>query len=297
MDEILQKLLESELLSESTRTELSEQWQASVESFKQSVREEVQTEVRAELAESWVSEREQLVQKLDGFLSEALSTELTELKSDVERFRDHEAAQAGKIVEMRKTMAEQVAGEMDSLVDKLDEFLEKRLAAEFKELREDIEVARQNDFGRKIFEAFQTTFNTGFVDEASVQAKLNITESKLAAANKKLKAIESEKSEIVRESKMNQVLSPLSGAAREQMQIILKSVPTEKLEESYKHFISRVLRESADKPAAKPLVEGAPAAKPATVVKTGDRVDESQSQKPAAKSDDIQRMRQLAGLI
>jgi hypothetical protein len=203
MNEILEQLFESEFLNDETKAEVKQKFTEAVAAY----REEVAAEVRAELAESWVSERDQLVQKLDGFLSEALTTELAELQSDIERFRDHEAAQAAKIVEMRKGMAVQVAEEMDSLVDKLDEFLEQRIAAELAELREDIEIAKQNDFGRKIFEAYETMYTQGFVNEDSVQAKLNLAESKLAAAQKQLKAVESEKASVVRESKMSSVLT------------------------------------------------------------------------------------------
>lgn len=292
--EIIQKLLENELLSESTRAEISEHWQAFEATYKQELRESVAAEVRAELAESWVSERDQLVQKLDGFLSEALTTELAELQSDIERFRDHEAAQAAKIVEMRKGMAVQVAEEMDSLVDKLDEFLEQRIAAELAELREDIEIAKQNDFGRKIFEAYETMYTQGFVNEDSVQAKLNLAESKLAAAQKQLKAVESEKASVVRESKMSSVLSPLTGTAREQMSFILKNVPTAKLEESYKTFLPRVLRESTD-PAKTTVTESA---QKQTALKTGDAATQpaKTTEKPQL-SESILLQQRMAGII
>lgn len=302
MDEILQKLIDNDLLSESTRAELSEQVKASMAAFKQNVREEVQTEVRAELAESWVTEREQLVAKLDGFLSEALTNELKELHEDVERFRDHETQQAGKIVEMRKTVATQVAGEMDKLVDSLDTFLEQRLTAELAELREDIEIARENDLGRKIFEAYAATYAKSFVDEKSVQAQLNLAESRLAAANKKLKTVEADKASVVRESKMSSVLSTLTGSAKEQMSFILKNVPTEKLEESYKTFLPRVLRESAEKPQAvvtTPIVEST-AAKTQTALKTGDKAPVTEAVSQTAKpqlSESILLQQRMAGII
>jgi hypothetical protein len=53
MDEILNKLLQSELLSEETKAEISEQWTTSVEAFKTQVREETSAEVRSELARQW----------------------------------------------------------------------------------------------------------------------------------------------------------------------------------------------------------------------------------------------------
>jgi hypothetical protein len=195
---------------------------------------------------------------------------------------------------MRKGMAVQVAEEMDSLVDKLDEFLEQRIAAELAELREDIEIAKQNDFGRKIFEAYETMYTQGFVNEDSVQAKLNLAESKLAAAQKQLKTVESEKASVVRESKMSSVLSPLTGAAREQMSFILKNVPTAKLEESYKTFLPRVLRESAD-PAKTTVTESA---QKQTALKTGDAATQpaKTTEKPQL-SESILLQQRMAGII
>ena len=52
MDEILQKLLQSELLSEETKSELSEQWTASIETLKANIREEVSNEVKLQLSDS-----------------------------------------------------------------------------------------------------------------------------------------------------------------------------------------------------------------------------------------------------
>src|SRR5437870_1481399 len=98
MDEILQKLLQSELLSEETKAEISEQWTTQVQAFKTQVREETALTVRSELAEQWINERDELISKVDSFVSEALLREVTELKADIERFRDLEAEYAEKLV-------------------------------------------------------------------------------------------------------------------------------------------------------------------------------------------------------
>jgi hypothetical protein len=45
---------------------------------------------------------------------------------------------------------------------------------------------------------------------------------------------------------MNDILSPLSGRPREVMEAILRNVDTENLEQGYKTFIGRVLREASD---------------------------------------------------
>jgi hypothetical protein len=243
MDEILQKLLSSELLSEDAKAEISTQWEASVEQYKTTVREEVTMEVRAEIAEQWANERDALIESIDTYVTTKLEEEIEELKLDVERFRDLEAEYAERIVEEKHAMAEQLSQELDQLVDKIDAFFELRLQEEFLELREDLEVVKQNEFGRKIFEAFATEFNMSYVDEDSTQSQLKAVSEKLEDAENTIAALEEENAKVVRESKMEKILAPLSGRKREQMKFVLSGVNTDKLEEAFNNFIGRVLKE------------------------------------------------------
>lgn len=301
MDEILQKLLSSELLSEDAKAEISSQWTAAVETYKQTVREEVTGEVRAEIAEMWATEKDALVEKVDSFVAGKLAEEIEELKADIERFRDLEAEYAEKIVEEKHAMAEQLSQELDQLVDKMDAFFELRLSEEFQELREDLEVVKQNEFGRKIFEAFATEFGRSYVDEDSIQSKLSAAVAKLADAEKTIGKLEEAQAKMVREAKLEKILAPLNGKKREQMAFVLQNVETARLEEAYNHFIGRVLKEEAaptaaaseakpeEKTAAQALTESA------TVVVTGEELSEAQS-KPAAQGDKFAHLRKLAGM-
>lgn len=296
MDEIFQKLFESDLLSESTKAELKEQCAQAILAFKQEVREATETEVRAELIESWQTEMGQLSEKADKLIAEALEKEIAEFKADVERFRDHEVTAANEALEARKQMAVTVAEEMDTLVNKLDAFMESRLTAEFEELHEELELAKQNQLGMEIFEAFKDKVAKTMSDDGSVHAQLRIAESKLEAATQKAKKLETEKAEMIRESKMADVLSPLTGSAKEQMAFILKNVPNEKLEESYKTFLPRILRESVESPEKTQLDESQQASK--TEVKTGDKpaLNESKSQEKPQYSEQVLALRRMAGL-
>ena len=292
MDEILQKLLQSELLSEETKAEISEQWTTSIGLFKTQVREETANEVRAQLAEQWIAERDELVAKVDGFVAEALVKEVTELKADIERFRDLEAEYAEKIVEEKHKIAEEVAGELDQLVDKIDAFFEVRLAAELEELKEDIDLVKQNEFGRKIYEAFASSFATAHVDEDSVQSRLQVAEAKLSDLKQALATSEEQRIAIVREAKLEKMLANLTGKKREQMEMVLKNVETARLEESYKFFIGRILKEDAA-PAAT-LTEGTVDGKKTTVV-TGDAPLESAAVEPQL-NESLAKLQRLAGI-
>lgn len=245
MDEILQKLLSSELLSEEAKAEISTQWTSAVEQYKTTVREEVTMTVRAEIAEQWTTERDALIENVETFVAKKLEEEVAELKSDIERFRDLEAEYAERIVEEKHSMAEQLATELDQLVDKMDAFFELRLKEEFSELREDLEIVKQNDFGRKIFEAFATEFGKSHIDEDSIQSKLSAAVAKLEDAESTIAKLEESQAKMVRESKLEKILAPLTGKKREQMQFVLANVETSRLEEAYTHFIGRVLKEEA----------------------------------------------------
>ena len=291
MDEILKKLLQSELLSEDTKAEISEQWTTSVEAFNTQVREEVSGEVRSELASQWITERDELITKVDGFVAEALGKEIEELRGDIERFRDLEAEYASKLVEEKHKLAGEVAGELDDLVDKIDAFFEMRIEAEMEELKEDLDLVKQNDFGRKIFEAYASTYANNYVDEDAVQSKLVVAEKKLKDAEKHLQSLEEERNKMVREAKMEQVLSSLTGKKREQMAMVLKNVDTARLEESYKFFIGRILKEEEAPPRHPILREGR--VRENTIVVTGND-DEPPATRPV--NEELASMRRLAGI-
>lgn len=296
MEEILKKLLEAEILSEDTKQDLTEAWQEAVKAKTAELREEAMLEVRAELADQWVKEREALVTKLDTFISEQLETEFNELRSDIENFRDLEAEYAGKLVAEKQKISEQMTQELDVLVDKIDAFFEQRLSEELEELREDLQVVRENEFGRALFEAFATEYAKSYVDEDAIQSKLTITESKLQDAQKRLQEMEKEKEVLLRESKMEELLKPLSGSKREQMSFVLQNIETKKLEEAYNHFINRILKEDkvADKQ-EKSLVESKKEEKVATTVVTGDKEPEVIVEAKST-SDELATLKRLAGI-
>lgn len=293
MDEILNRLLQSELLSEETKAEISEQWTQSVEAFKTQVREEVSMEVRSELAEQWVTERDELIGKVDEFVTEALVKEVAELKGDIERFRDLEAEYATKLVEEKHKLAEEVAKELDALVDKIDAFFEMRLTTEIEELKEDLEIVKQNEFGRRMFEAFASEYAKHYVDEDAIQSKLAVAESKLADAEQRLAEAEERNSQMIRAAKLDEVLAPLTGKKREQMAMILKNVDTSRLEESYKFFIGRIMKEDAAAPAAALTEEKADTK---TTVVTGDAGETAPQQKAGQVNEGLAHLKRLAGI-
>lgn len=258
MDELLKKLLESDVLNEETTKELQEAFQVKIDEAIEAAKDEAAADVRAELTEQWVMEKDQLVEAVDSKVTEFLAAELDELKEDIESFRDLEAEFAGKVVEAKAAMSDELKSDLTELVEKIDAFLEIRIGSEMDELKEDLEEVRKNDFGRKIFESFADEFMAGYSDEESAEATLRETESRLVDTESALEESESARAELERLMKMDEILSPLSGRQKEVMEAILNNVPTERLDEGYKTFIGRVIRETdeSSEKESKVLAEG-----------------------------------------
>lgn len=246
MEELLQKLLESEVLTEDTQKELQEAFDAKINEAVEAAKAEAAADVRAELTEQWVNERDALIEAVDAKVGDFLDSELEELKTDIERFRDLEAEAAEKLVEAKALMAEELKSDLAELVEKLDSFLEIRLRAELEELQEDIERVKKDEFGRKIFEAVQAEFQANFADDESLEGTLRETEKRYQDTAEALEEAERKLAAMERKEKLDEVLAPLSGRQKEVMEAILKNVDTEQLEEGYKTFIGRVLKETEE---------------------------------------------------
>ena len=246
MDELLQKLLETEVLTEETQKELQEAIETKVTEAVEAAKAEASADVRAELTEQWVNERDALIEAVDAKVGDFLDSELEELKTDIERFRDLEAEAAEKLVEAKGVMAEELKGDLAELVEKLDAFLEIRLRAELEELIEDIEQVKKDEFGRKIFEAVRAEYSQNFADDESLEGTLRETEKRLADSTEALEEAERKVADMERDSKLEDILAPLEGTQKEVMGAILKNVDTENLEEGYKTFIGRVIKETEE---------------------------------------------------
>lgn len=303
MDEILKKLLESDVLSEETKAEISAQFKASMDSFLAEQRAAVEVEVRTQLTEEFVKAREQLAESIDAKLESFLKAEFDELKEDINQFRDLEVEFAEKLVEEKEALATKLGEQLDQLVDKIDAFLEVRLDEEMTELHEDIEEVKKLEFGREIFESMEQTFKKFRKDDTSkTERALAEATDKLADAEQRLAEIERTALAEQRQGKLDGLLAPLSGIAKEQMKILLQNVATEKLDEAYGVYVGRVIKEASVEPTKKPVVTESttPAATPpAGNLVTGNEVPLNEDVAAVVKTqqdDQVSRMRKLAGL-
>jgi hypothetical protein len=245
MDELLKKLLAADVLTEETKKDLESAITKHINEQVEAAKAQASAEVRLEIKDEYVRDRDTLIEAIDSKVNEYLAKEMHELKEDIEKFRDLEAEYAEKLVEAKREMASELKSDLGQLVDQLDKFLEMRLVTEMSEFRSDLEKVKKVQFGRKMFEAFVEEYKKNFADDESAEGRLAETEQRLTDALDQLEKSEKKLSSMLREQKMNNVLKPLSGRQREVMEAILKSVATEKLEEGYKTFIGRVIKETA----------------------------------------------------
>lgn len=312
MEELLKKLLEANILSESNRQELSEALNKQLSEAIATARKEATIAVTAELNEQWINDREVLVEALDAKVTELLTAELQEYHESIDQYRDVEAEFAEKLVEAKAQMAESYKADLTQLVEHLNSFLEERLTVELEQFRDNINEVQKISFGRKVFESFVEEFKKHYAGDDSLEGKLNETEQRLEDTESALQESETKLARLQRSIKLNEVLSPLSGRTKEVMSAILDRVETAQLEEAYKTYIGRVLRESSkedqtsEKEKSTVLAEGnTTKTEVSGVTKTGDdaqQISESAvhtqvvATTPTISDAEKTRLRRLAGI-
>lgn len=310
MNELLTKLLNAEVLTEETKQELEAAFTGQLDKAIQEARAEAQATVTAELNEAWITERDTLIEAIDARITEDLTNEMAELRADIERFRDLEAEYASRIVEAKAEMASTLKKDVAQLIEHLDSFLTIRLTSELEELREDITEVRKQEFGKKVFEAFISEFKQHYAGDDSVEARLTETEERLNATLAALEESKKRAAVLERSIRMEKVLAPLSGRTKEVMEAILKHVDTPMLEEAYKTYIGRVLKDASQEASASEketpvLAEGEKTEEIRGVVKSGDNQAVLREQQesvarevkaPTISDAERARIRRMAGL-
>lgn len=199
------------------------------------------------------------IQKLEQFVVEALAQEITEFQQDK---RD--------LVETRVRLVREARGKLEQLKQKfvtesaakLSKSVAGHLKTELTQLKEDIQVARENNFGRRIFEAYAAEFGTTYLNENQevralhtlVDQKNRQLEEAVKAADARQALVESQKREIrmIKESNqrsavMEELLAPLNQEKQEVMQNLLESVQTSRLKSAYEKYLPAVLNDASTK--------------------------------------------------
>ena len=236
-------------------------------------------------------------EKLENFIVHALAREVTEFAQDKKDLAETKV----KLVKEAKARFEDIKTQFIKRSTKVVEgVVTKKLTSEIKQLKEDIDSARQNDFGRRLFEAFATEYSGSMLNEKSETSKLlkvieqqqqEIAEARVAITQKET-IVESKEREIrvakdlaERKAVMAELLAPLGADKRELMHDLLESVQTQKLASAFDKYLPAVMEGDKKRAAKAVITEG-------TEV-TGDRKVSSQLQ---VGLDNILDIRKLAGL-
>jgi hypothetical protein len=255
------------------------------------------------------------INKLEGFVLEHMTKELRELEEDRNKLVE---TRARCVLESKQKLDETKKAFIARASKLVETTVESHLRREMTQLKEDIRAARENVFGRRMFEAFQAEFMTSYLSEGSqvkkVMAELNEARAELAQANTKLnesaeklnvqkrRVIVAEET-AVRVNTLNELLAPLSNEKKAVMQELLRTVKTPALKESFTRYLPTVLNETKANQGRRVLSETAPVIEPKTIAVTGDRknrlaesarAEDDQSQ--GMQNAEILNLRRLAGL-
>jgi hypothetical protein len=362
MLDAIKPLLDSNLITEETRQEINEAWEAKLNEAREQARAELREEfaqryehdksvmvealdkmvteglaaeiqaVAAEkqaLAEDRVkfqSKMKESAQKFNGFLVTKLAEEIGELRKDrkmhteglakLENFMVHAlareiqefAADKREVVETKVRLVREARQKLETLktrfvkesAEKMSHAVSRHLKAELNQLQEDIKVARENNFGRRIFEAYAAEFGATHLNEkqevrklfAQLQAKdeqlaeaIKLTEKAKVVVESKERELRMIKESNERESTLEMLLAPLNKEKAEVMRNLLESVQTPRLKNAFEKYLPAVLEDRSVK-AAKVITEQ-------VSVATGDKTVNSTATEERSNVIDLKR---LAGL-
>lgn len=309
--------------------------QTMVEAIDQLLSENLEKEIaefaedRAQLAEAkarFAQAQRENTQVMKNFVNEKLAEEIAELRRD-------KRLQAKKIEEMKEFVVESLAKEITEFHEdkrdlaetkvklvregrkKIDELkqqfvkksakavsetISENLNKEISQLKEDIETARRNDFGRRIFEAFSNEYSNSYLNERSETAKLlkvvKIKDSQIAEAKDLAKRATELAENTKRENKklaesvqrdriMNDLISPLSSEQKSIMKDLLETVQTDRLRTQFEKYLPAVIDGKGPQKTKAKLTEG-------TEI-TGNKQIENNSN---ADDANVIELRRLAGL-
>ena len=365
MLDAIKPLLDSNLITEETRQEINEAWEAKLSE----AREQARTELREEFAQRYEHDKQVMVEALDkmvteglaaeiqavaaekqalaedrvkfqhkmkesaqkfnGFLVTKLAEEIGELRKDrkmhteglqkLENFMVHAlareiqefAADKRDVVETKVRLVREAREKLETLktrfvkesAEKMSQAVSRHLKAELTQLQEDIKVARENNFGRRIFEAYAAEFGATHLNEKQevrkLYAQLEAKDHQLAEAIKltqKAKVVvESKEREIrmIKESNqrqdlMQELLAPLNKEKAEVMRNLLESVQTSRLKNAFEKYLPAVLEDRSVK-ASKVITEN-------VSIATGDKTVPSGQQEDTDAKSNVIDLKRLAGL-
>ena len=238
------------------------------------------------------------IAKLEKFVIHALAEEIKEFDQDKQAVVE---TKVRLVAEAKQKLAELQESFVKRSAKLVKEAVSNNLGSELAQLKEDIQTARENMFGRRLFEAFASEFAVTHLNENKEFAKLQavlakkerqLAESKQVIAEKEA-LVESKNREVRiitesvnRKETLNGLLKTLNKEKAEVMSSLLEGVQTERLQAAYDKYLPAVLNNTPTAKAEKAMLSES------RVEVTGDK-----SAKTNVESEtNVIEIRRLAGL-
>ena len=291
-------------------------------------------EERRAMNEDRVRARQQLsesAQKFNNFMVQKLAEELKELRQDrkvqmenqqkLEKFIVHALAKEIKefaqdkqaVVEAKVKLVAEGRAQLEKLkakfvaesAQKINKIVTSHIKGEMSQLKEDIKSAKENNFGRKIYEAFASEFSVTYLNDKAETRKLMNSllekDKQLAESIEKLqevqKLVETREREvrIIKESTQRaKVIEDLTSTLNEEkadvMKSLLESVQTPKLKAAFDKYLPAVLNTGAQAKPAKAVISES------LVEVTGDKSAKKIAEVDTSDKDNVIDIKRLAGL-
>jgi hypothetical protein len=235
-------------------------------------------------------------EKLEKFVVHALAKEINEFAIDKRDLAETKV----RLIRDARVKFEDIKSKFVSQGAKMVEnVVTQKLTSEITQLKEDISSARNNDFGRRIYEAFAQEYSSSYLNEKSETSKLlkiiqkkdqELAEAQQAVAEKQTIAESKErelrvtKDLMERKQAMSELLAPLGAEKRELMHTLLESIQTRDLAKAYEKYLPTVMEGEIRKTEKK------------AVLTEGTEVTGNREAKPEVGLDNIIDIRKLAGL-
>jgi DNA repair exonuclease SbcCD ATPase subunit len=195
--------------------------------------------------------------KLENFVIQQLAEEIQEFSQDK---RD--------VVETKVRLIKEAKSKMEAIQQKfiersarlVESTVSKSLTGELTQLKEDIQAARENNFGRKLFEAFASEFAISYLNEnkeivnlrqqleqkhqevMEAKAKISEKDQLVEAANREVQVI---KESTERKDTLQELLKPLNREKQAVMSQLLETVQTDKLKFAFEKYLPAVLNSNS----------------------------------------------------
>jgi hypothetical protein len=239
--------------------------------------------------------------KLEQFVVHALSREIKEFEQDKRAVVEAKV----KLVSEAKRQIQQLRTKfVAESSKKLSRSVSKHLKGEISQLKEDIQSAQENTFGRRLFEAFAAEFSSTHLNEKAetrkLVAQLQKREHQLAESIEVTKQtkrlVESKEREVrmikennLRDRTMSELIGTLNEDKAEVMMNLLESVQTPKLKQAFDKYLPAVLntQHQSQAPKKRVMVESREVTGNKSAVKTEIEIEER---------DNVIDIKRLAGL-